>query len=111
MLPRARIVRVTTKEALDATLLLGTADQVIVEGDEQLLSYAIAKASGDPQNRSLVEFEEDGEQQVEKMPMGQTLTTELHGAEPTKADHADVLLPGCTLCGKYKVGGLLARGD
>ena len=38
-----RIVRVATKEEFDAAL--ATADQVIVEGDDQLLSYAATKAS------------------------------------------------------------------
>jgi hypothetical protein len=33
---------------------LGTADEVIVDGDEQLLSYAVTKASGDPQNEIVV---------------------------------------------------------
>ena len=42
-----RVVHVTTKEALDSALV--SADQVVVEGDDQLLSYAAAKASHDPE--------------------------------------------------------------
>jgi len=43
-----RVVGVTNKEELDSALL--SADQVIVEGDDQLLSYAAAKASQDPEH-------------------------------------------------------------
>ena len=43
-----RVVGVTNKEELDSALL--SADQVIVEGDDQLLSYAAAKASQDPKH-------------------------------------------------------------
>ncbi len=42
-----RVVHVTSKDELDAALL--SADQVIVEGSDQLLSYAVAKASHDPE--------------------------------------------------------------
>lgn len=47
-----RVVRVTSKEELDSAL--ASADQVIVEGDDQLLSYAAAKASHEPQLSSVV---------------------------------------------------------
>jgi hypothetical protein len=40
---------VTTKAEFDAAL--GSADQVIVEGDDELSSYAVSKAAGDPANR------------------------------------------------------------
>jgi len=50
-----RIVRVTSRQELDSAL--GSADQLIVEGDEGLLSYAVAKASSDPQNRIAIELE------------------------------------------------------
>jgi hypothetical protein len=46
-----RVVRVTSKEELDSAL--ASADQVIVEGDDRLLSYAAAKASHDPQLSSV----------------------------------------------------------
>jgi hypothetical protein len=39
---------VTNKEELDSALL--SADQVIVEGDDQLLSYAAAEASQDAEH-------------------------------------------------------------
>jgi hypothetical protein len=48
-----RIIRVTTEEELDSAL--ASADQVIVEGDDRLLSYAATKASGDPENHVAVE--------------------------------------------------------
>jgi hypothetical protein len=51
-----RIIRVTTKQEFDSALR--SADQVIVEGDDELLSYAVTKASEDPQNRVSVEFGE-----------------------------------------------------
>lgn len=50
-----RIVRVTNERELDAAL--DSADQVIVEGDDRLLSYAVAKASGDPESRVSVELQ------------------------------------------------------
>lgn len=43
---RARIIRVTTEQELESALQ--SADQVIVEGDDRLLSYAVARASNDP---------------------------------------------------------------
>lgn len=46
-----RVVRVTSKEDFDAAL--ASADQVIVEGDDRLLSYAAAKASNDPELSSV----------------------------------------------------------
>jgi hypothetical protein len=49
LLRPTRIVRATTEQELDSAL--GSADQVIVEGDDRLLSYAVARASSDPQNR------------------------------------------------------------
>jgi hypothetical protein len=49
----ARIARVTTEQELDSAL--GWADQVIVEGNDRLLSYAVAKASNDPDNRIAIE--------------------------------------------------------
>jgi hypothetical protein len=49
LLRPTRIVRATTEQELDSAL--GSADQVIVEGDGRLLSYAVARASSDPQNR------------------------------------------------------------
>jgi hypothetical protein len=48
-----RIIRVTTEQELDSAL--ASADQVIVEGDDRLLSYAATKASGDPENHVAVE--------------------------------------------------------
>lgn len=47
----------TTKEELDAAL--ASADQVTVEGDDELLSYAVNKASNDPENRVSVEVGHD----------------------------------------------------
>ncbi len=49
----ARVIRVTTEQELDSAL--ATADQVIVEGDDRLLSYAATRASGDPKNSVAVE--------------------------------------------------------
>jgi hypothetical protein len=46
-------VIVTSKEELDAAL--ATADQITVEGDDELLSYAVNKAADDPENRITVE--------------------------------------------------------
>jgi hypothetical protein len=43
----ARVVRVTSKEELDSAL--ASADQLIVEGDDRLLSYAVTKAARDAQ--------------------------------------------------------------
>jgi hypothetical protein len=50
-----RIVRVTNEQELDAAL--ASADQLIVEGDDRLLSYAVAKASGDPESRVSIELQ------------------------------------------------------
>jgi hypothetical protein len=55
LLRRGRIVRVRTEQEFDSAL--GSSDQVIVEGDDRLLSYAVAKASDDAQNRIDVEVE------------------------------------------------------
>jgi hypothetical protein len=52
--PPARVVRVTSKEELDSALV--SADQVIVEGNDELLSYAATKASQDSE-LSKVEIE------------------------------------------------------
>jgi hypothetical protein len=46
-----RVIHVTSKDELDSALL--SADQVIVEGDDQLLSYAAARASHDPELASV----------------------------------------------------------
>ncbi|HVY15644.1 MAG TPA: hypothetical protein VHB27_10460 [Rhodopila sp.] len=46
LLRPARVARVTTKEELDAAL--ASADRVVVEGDDALLSYAATKAAKDP---------------------------------------------------------------
>lgn len=48
-----REVHATTKEELDAAL--ATADQIVVEGDDELLSYAVNKAAGDPENRVTID--------------------------------------------------------
>jgi hypothetical protein len=48
-----RIIHATTEQEIDAAL--ESADQVIVEGDDRLLSYALGKASVDPQNKITVE--------------------------------------------------------
>ena len=56
MLRPVRTIRVTTEAELDAAL--GSADQVIVEGDGRLLSYAASKASTDPDNSVSVEIGE-----------------------------------------------------
>jgi hypothetical protein len=56
MLHPLRTVLATTKEQLDAAL--ATADQITVEGDDELLSYAVNKASNDPENRVSVEIGE-----------------------------------------------------
>jgi hypothetical protein len=49
MLRPVKTVRATTKEEVDAAL--DTADQITVEGDDELLAYAVNKASSDPENR------------------------------------------------------------
>ncbi len=49
-----RIVRVTTEQELNSAL--ASADQVIVEGDDKLLSYAAAKALRDPDNHVAFEL-------------------------------------------------------
>jgi hypothetical protein len=46
MLRPVRTRHATTKEEVD--IALASADQVIVEGDDELLSYAINKASAEP---------------------------------------------------------------
>jgi hypothetical protein len=48
-----KTVLATTKEELDAAL--ATADQITVECDDELLSYAVNKAARDPENRVAVE--------------------------------------------------------
>jgi hypothetical protein len=53
MLRPVRTARATTKEEVDAAL--ATADQITVEGDDELLSYAINKAAVDPENRVTVD--------------------------------------------------------
>src|SRR3984957_7659019 len=56
MLRPARTVRVRTKEELAAAF--ATADQIVVDGDDSLLSYAVSKASNDPENNQVsVDFE------------------------------------------------------
>jgi hypothetical protein len=45
----ARIVRVTHESELDAAL--ASADQIVVEGDDRLLTLAVSRATGDPGNR------------------------------------------------------------
>jgi hypothetical protein len=50
----ARIVRATNEQEVDSAL--SSADQVIVEGDDRLLSYAVAKASIDSENEITIEL-------------------------------------------------------
>jgi hypothetical protein len=75
LLQPARIVRVTSEQEFDSAL--GSADQVIVEGDDKLLSYAVSKASNDPQNRIAIEVgdrsiavgrEDDPDERPERVP-------------------------------------------
>ena len=54
MLRPVRTVRVATKEELDAAL--AAADQITVEGDDELLTYAVNKAAGEPENRITVQL-------------------------------------------------------
>jgi hypothetical protein len=49
----SRVVTVTTQQELDSAF--GSADELIVEGDDALLSYAANKASGDPGSTVAVE--------------------------------------------------------
>jgi hypothetical protein len=56
MLRPVKTVRATTKEEVDAAL--ATADQVTVEGDDELLTYAVNRAAGDPTNRVALELSE-----------------------------------------------------
>jgi len=56
MLTPVRTVRATTREEIDAAL--ATADQVTVEGDDELLTYAVNKASSDPDNQVAIELED-----------------------------------------------------
>ena len=56
MLRPVQTVRVTTREELDAAL--ATADQITVDGDDELLSYAVNKAAGDPENQIAVKLED-----------------------------------------------------
>jgi hypothetical protein len=65
----ATTIRVTTKAELDAALK--TADKVIVDGDDQLLTYAVAQASGDPRNDIEVQMNEDP---LGLVPRGVTIT-------------------------------------
>jgi hypothetical protein len=58
MLRPVRTVRATTKEEVDAAL--ARADQITVEGDDELLSYAVNKAARDPENQIAVELEDTG---------------------------------------------------
>jgi hypothetical protein len=51
-----RIVHATTEQEIDAAL--ETADQVIVEGDDRLLSYAVNKAAADPETKIKIEIGE-----------------------------------------------------
>ncbi len=56
MLRPVRTVRVTTKEELDAAL--PTADQITIEGDDELLTYAVNKAvKDDPETRVAIEVQ------------------------------------------------------
>src|SRR5271168_3032322 len=50
----SRVVTVTTQQELDSAF--GSADELIVEGDDALLSYAATKASGDPDSTVAVEL-------------------------------------------------------
>jgi hypothetical protein len=51
-----RIVRATTEQEIDSALAW-SADQVIVEGDDRLLSYAVAKASKNPEHEIDIQIE------------------------------------------------------
>jgi hypothetical protein len=50
----SRVVMVTTQEELDSAF--GSADRLIVEGDDALLSYAATKAAGEAGNEVQVEL-------------------------------------------------------
>jgi hypothetical protein len=63
MLRPVRTVRATTKEEVDAAL--ARADQITVEGDDELLSYAVNKAARDPENQIAVELEDSGGRPLE----------------------------------------------
>jgi hypothetical protein len=77
-------VLATSKEELDAALATATADQITVEGDDELLSYAVNKAATDPENRVAVEVAGPANPDVA---LRHTLTEIL-------ADHSDQDLEG-----------------
>jgi hypothetical protein len=52
---RTRVVRVTTEEEFDSALK--AADQVIVEGDDRLLAYAVTKAADDLNNNIEIDLD------------------------------------------------------
>ena len=54
MLRPVRTILATTREEVDTAL--ATADQITVEGDDELLSYAVNKAAGDPENRVTIDY-------------------------------------------------------
>jgi hypothetical protein len=99
MLRPVRTVRVTTKAELDAALGSGSADQVIVEGDDRLLSYAASKASSDPDNNVSVEIGEhsvavgqarasaNSERTVTRLPNWGRITDSGLAAHPPAAVH------------------------
>lgn len=76
---RAKTVRVGSKEELDAAL--ATADQVIVEGSDELLSYAVNRASRDPGNVVEIDTSQGGTLSVEKSQFGDLLD-QTFGAPP-----------------------------
>src|SRR4051812_22703558 len=55
----ARVVTVTTPEELDSAF--ASADRLIVEGDDALLSYAATKAAGDTGNEVKVDLHREVE--------------------------------------------------
>src|SRR5580765_5453748 len=56
-----RVTRVTTKKQLEVALD-SSADKVIVEGDDELLSYAVSRAGSDPENEIEIQIDDsDGE--------------------------------------------------
>jgi hypothetical protein len=59
---RTLIVRATSKEEVDSAL--ESAEKVIVEGDDHLLSYAVAKASRNPEKDIEIQTEKEIEGKV-----------------------------------------------
>jgi hypothetical protein len=95
----------TNERECNAAAALGSADKVVVEGDDRLLSYAVSKASGDPENRIAVEIGDDRPAPSAKAEQGGEITVTIPNP-PARTNLRRILLIVVPLLAFLVLGGI-----